>query len=122
MASKQTPSKYLYLDKSYLNNLPSTPSMSTPLGKYIAQKSTTDKSANANHTRMEHILLSAITIVYEELAISIIRLEKTLIHTNQVRASIDRWGHVDQEFSFRSRKYVKKILLISGGTRITTFL
>ena len=44
----------------------------------------------------------------EELAISRARLEKTLIHTNQARVSIDRRGHGDQDFSFEGQKSCDK--------------
>ena len=55
----------------------------------------TDKLYKTNHTRMEHVLLSAITIGSEELTISRAHSDIMLIHTNQASASIDRRGHSD---------------------------
>ena len=56
---------------------------------------------------MEHLSLLAITIRSEELAISRARSDNMLIHTNQASESIDRKGHGDKDFFFRSRKVVK---------------
>ena len=80
----------LCLDKSYLNNLPSTPSLSTPIGGYNSKKLMTDKSANAKYNRVEHVSLLDITIGYEEISISRARLDETIIHTNPSSASVDR--------------------------------
>ena len=62
MVREETPSELLYLNKFYLDNIPSTPPLSTTIGKYTDQKSTTEKLANTNHTGMEHFLLSAIAM------------------------------------------------------------
>ena len=59
---------------------------------------------NTNRTRMENVLLLAITIGSEDIYINRARLDKTLIHTNQASASIDIRGHSDQDFSFGERK------------------
>ena len=68
-----------------------------------------DQSANSNRTSMKHASFSAITIWSEEIAISRAHLDKTLIHTNQASASIDRRGHGDQDFSFGGWKSCDKI-------------
>ena len=68
-----------------------------------------DQSANSNRTSMKHASFSAITIWSEEIAISRAHLDKTLIHTNQASASIDRWGNGYQEFSFGGQKICDKI-------------
>ena len=62
IVSKQPPSKLLYLEKSYLDNLPSEPSMSNPLGEYPYKQLMMDKSENSNCTWMENFLLLSITI------------------------------------------------------------
>ena len=97
----KTPSMPPYLDKYYLENLPPKPLLSTPIGKYTAQKLTTNKLANTNHAGMEHILLLVITIGSQELAIGRVRLDYALIHSNKVNDSIDIWGHSDQEIPLR---------------------
>ena len=71
--------KYL---KTYIDNL-TTPSLSTPVGKYTAKKLLTDESENTNRTRMGHVSLSAVTIRSKELAISRSPLDDKLIHNNQ---------------------------------------
>ena len=71
---------------------------------------------------MEHVWLLAITKGAEDIAISRVRLQETLIHTNQVSASIDRRGHSDREFSFGSQKICDKKVFIYGRTQITEFL
>ena len=68
-----------------------------------------DQLENTNHTRTENVSLSAITIRSEELVIIRAHLDDTLIHTNQVSASIDRQVHGDQEFSFGSWKSCDKM-------------
>ena len=82
--------KSLYLNKYYLENIPSTSTLSTLLGKYTAHQSTAYKLANTNRAGTEHVSLLAINIGHENLAISRARLDDMLIHTNQARASIDR--------------------------------
>ena len=60
--NNKKPPKYPYLDKSYLDNQPETTLLSTPLGKYTNQQSTTSQSANTNRTRMEHISFPVIPV------------------------------------------------------------
>ena len=53
--------------------------------------------------------MSNISIWSEELAISRARLDKTIINRNQASTSIDRRGHIDWDFSFKSQKSCKDI-------------
>ena len=67
-------------------------------------------------------MLSAITIGSKELAIIRARSDKTLIHTNQAIASIDRQGHGDQEFPFRTWNICDEMIIYFGrntNNRIT---
>ena len=69
-----------------------------------------DKSADTNRTRMEHLSLSDTAIGLKDLAIVSERLGNKLIaEANQASASIDRRGHSDQGFSFRSQKSGNKM-------------
>ena len=82
IASKQTPLKFPYLKRYYLNNIPTTALLSTLFGKYIAQKYMTNKLANTNCTRMEHFSSLDITVGSKELAIVRDCLDGTLICSN----------------------------------------
>ena len=98
--SKKTPSKLLYLEKSYLERISSTPLLSTPLGKYNAHQLMTYQLETTNNAGMEHVSLSAMTIGFEGLTIRKSHLDDTLIHTNQASASLDTHGHNGCYFSF----------------------
>ena len=73
-----------------------------------------DQSANTNRTRTEHVYLSDIAIWSKELAISIERLDNTIIHTNQAISSIDRQGNSEWDMSFGSRKSCNKMSIDFG--------
>ena len=80
--------------KDYAKNLP-TPSLSNPLGKYMAQHVTADQLANTNHTSMEHVSLSDIAIQSKYLTISIARSNYTLINYKEVSEfyiSVGSWN------------------------------
>ena len=98
----KTPSKLTYLDKSYLDNLPPTPLVSNPFGKYTAQQSTTDQMSNTNGSGMEHILLSVIYVESKYLAIVRACLGDTLIISNQESSSVDIQGHGYRDISLGS--------------------
>ena len=72
------------------------------------------QSANTNRTRMKLFFLSDVTIGCEEPAMSISHSYKTLTHTNHARASIDRWGHCDREFSLGEIKSGDKMSICFG--------
>ena len=78
------------LQKIYLDNITSTPLLSTELGGYPYKQFMIDPWSNTKHTRMEHVTLLVITIGSEELGKSRACLDETLICTNQASASIDR--------------------------------
>ena len=62
---------------------------------------------------MEHLSLSAITIGYEKITISRARLDKTLIHTNQASASIDRRDMVvGNSPSSVGRPVIRRVLIL----------
>ena len=63
---------------------------------------------------MEHVLLLVITIGSKELAISRVRLDDTLICTNQLIASIERRGHSDWDIYFGIRKSCNEININLG--------
>ena len=73
IAREKNPSKYIYLHKSYPNNIPSTSLMYTLIVEYPSKQLMTDKPSNNNRTRMKHVSLSDITKGYEKIAISISR-------------------------------------------------
>ena len=114
IASKQTPSKSIYINKYYLNNIPTTPLLSTPFGKYTAQKSTTDQWSNTNHTTVKHVSLLTITMESKDIAKIRASSDNTLIHTNQASASIDRRGHGDRDIYFGICKSFNKIRIDLG--------
>ena len=97
--------------KAYLNNLP-IPSFTTPFWRNTAKKISTsmpDQSTDTNHTRMEHISLSAFNIGSKELAIGSVRLVNQIIaEANQANDSIDIRQHGDCDFAFGSWKTVTK--------------
>ena len=70
----------------------------------------TDQLVDTNRTRMEHILLSAITIGPKYLAISSAQLgDKLIVNADQAIAPIDRQRHGNQEFPFQSQKSGNKM-------------
>ena len=69
--------------------------MSTPFGGYPSHKLVENQLANTKHNRMENVLLSDITVCYEELVISRAYLDEIIIRNNQESASIDRQVHCD---------------------------
>ena len=99
--------------KSYINNIP-TPSLSISLRKYATHQLITDQSENTNYTRMEHIMLSVITLVSKDLAIGIEHSYYTIIHNNQARDYIDRQVHGDGEIYFGSQKSCNNISIDFG--------
>ena len=65
----------------------------------------TDKLADTNRTRMEHLSLLETTIGSKDIAICSARLGNRLIsESNQSSASIDRQIHGDQYLPFGIRK------------------
>ena len=74
-----------------------------------------DQSPKNNHTRMEHLLLSATTLWSKYIAIGSARLGGNLIaESNQESASIYRRGHSDWYFPFGSWKSGNKISVNFG--------
>ena len=98
--------------KSYCDNLP-IPSFANPFGRNTAKRISTlktDQLADTNHTRVEHISLSATNIRPKELVIGSTRLGENIIaEANQPSDSIDRWGHSDWDFHFGSEKSGNKM-------------
>ena len=64
---------------------------------------------------MGNLSLSAITKGSEEIAISRVYLDNTVIHTNQMSNFIDRRGHSDRKFSFGSWKSCDGMIIYLGG-------
>ena len=57
----------------------------------------TNQLTDTNRTRMEHLLLTSVTIGSKDLAIGIARLgDKIIAEYNRASTSIDIWGHVDR--------------------------
>ena len=61
-----------------------------------------DKSAHTNRSGMEHVSLLVINVGSTKLTVGGARPADTIIHSNQVNADIDRWGHGDQNISLGS--------------------
>ena len=104
-----------YLDKSYLDNLSLTSLLSTPSGKYNYQRLTTDQSANTNRARLEHILLSVITVGSKDIAIGRACLGDKIINSNQSNAFIDIWGHGDRYISPTPAGSGVKMWIVGSG-------
>ena len=74
-----------------------------------------DQFKDTHRTRMEHLSLSATTIVSKNLEISSAQLyDKIIAHANQYNASIAIREHSDQEFTFRNWKSSKNISVDFG--------
>ena len=103
--------------KSYLGNI-QIPSLNTPFSKHTANQISIlvmNQSTDTNHTRMEHLLLSARTTGSKYLAIGSARLrDKLIAEANQSSASIDRWVHGDWYLYLGSQKSGNKMSVDFG--------
>ena len=109
ITSKITPSKSLYLNKSYLENIPPTPLLSTPLGYYISDQLMTGQLDHINHAEMEHFSFSVITEGSKYFSIVGARLYDTLIQSNQTISTIDIQVNGDWNISLGSLKIWNKM-------------
>ena len=78
--------------------------MSTPLGKYIPQKSNTGQLENTNRTGMDDINMLVTTVGSKEFAVGGACSDDMLIHSTQARAKIDRLGHGNRNIYLGSLK------------------
>ena len=63
----------------------------------------------------DYLFFSEVTIGSKDLGIGSVRLrEKIFAKSNQASTSIDRQGHGDRYFPFRSRKNVSEIIIDFG--------
>ena len=92
--------------------------MTSPFWRHTHRQisiSTKVQSTDNNCTRMEHLLLSAITIGSNELTTDSSQLgDKLVMEANQSRSSIDRWGNAKQGFPFGGKKSGNKMIIDFG--------
>ena len=96
------------LQKIYLDNITSTPLLSTELGGYPYKQFMIDPWSNTKHTRMEHVTLLVITIGSEELGKSRACLDETLICTNQQALPLIDGETVIGVSTYKEVKFVTK--------------
>ena len=72
--------------------------------------------AHTNHAVTEKFLLLVITEGSKEFVVGEVRSDYTLIHSNQLRATIDRRGQSDQNISIGNLKSCTEMKRVEFGT------